>query len=227
MYGYDQAEEFDPVMYNGEENEFLIENLGKSREVATARGIPHAVGRMAIDFLDRVYRLQEGSKLSGESWCGVEALVGASKTWLVESKKWEENAKRGAPRFPSMGAWDLNGKYYHGGAGADSGRVRTYFDSEGNRVPFAVGLFPIDQAYVPEWLQKRKDEGKARIFTELVHDEEHGFVQCPICKHTQNYPPGIRTKYNQARARMAKHLKTAKGQEADAHRQLYTYAFAK
>jgi len=220
--------EFDPVSYSIEGNAFLADHLGESRAVATLRGIPAGVGRDVLEILDDLYRYDQMVSAAGQTWVGFEALKARARIYIEQLAKWEAayqlHVKRDPnyPRYPSMCAWDGFGRYHKAAVGSDSGRVKTYFDEEGNRQPFAIELQPPDaDGYVPEW---QRGLVKPSIFKALEEDEEAGFFECPICKTRESYEPQSVSGRNAARAKMARHLTSAK-REKDAHKQLHALVF--
>jgi len=215
---------FDPANFSLEENQFLIDHLGEPLEAATAKGVPPGVGAGGLKALDIVYRFGRRCDQSGDPFVGFEALKEVCRVFLREHAVMSEQARQGvAPKFPSRYEWDTFGKGHLGGVGSDAGRMRSYFDEQGNRHYFAVKLLTNTERPLPQWLAQKQTK-KAAEHRELVDDQEHGVVTCPICKYSQNYEPGSRSKRAMARTRMGKHLKTAK-REPDLHRQLYTYVF--
>ena len=214
---------FDPVKYSKEENTYLLSHLGEPPVVAL-RGVEKggAVNYNAVKpILDRVYELQELEKHEGQTWVGVEALKGAITIYLEKAIRWHADHKRGAPRFPSMSQWDGRGRPHYQGPGSDVGTVKTYFDSTGKRQSFAVELIPSGQTeWRPDWVKADAPDEKGG----LKLDSEKNRFECLICNHTESFKPESRSSYSAARARMSKHLRTAKV-EVDAHRELHTNEF--
>jgi hypothetical protein len=198
---------FDPARYSVEENKFFLQHLDESPVVALQEAVPEGVNPVTVqEVLGAIYELSELQKHRGNAWAGHAAISTSINTYLAEWEKWEGMAARGAPRFPTMHAWDGRGRPHRGGVGSDSKQVTTYLDTKGNRVPFAVKLQDINpQDFVPDWVQQ--DEP---LPTELVHDAEKGFLQCPVDGWSTNYNPESRQAYNIARARMSRHCKTSK-----------------
>jgi hypothetical protein len=215
---------FDPARFSLEDNQFLIDHLGEPLEVATANGVPPGVTPVAgLQALDDLYRYGRRCEQTGEPFVGFDAIKEACRVFLREHAKMMADHKRGvAPKFPARYEWDSFGQPHLGGVGADTGRVRSYFDEQGQRRYFAIQLVARETVR-PKWLE-RKTTKTAADYRELIEDAEHGTITCPICKFTQNYEPGSRSRRAMARTRLGKHLKTAK-KEPDLHRQLYTYVF--
>lgn len=247
-------EYFDPVLYSIEELNFLIANLGKPTVVAlsTIRAVPLAEparrkdGRIAdknpVNYpdgvnpaavkpiLDKVNEFIDLEKHQGAYWCGVEALKEAAQTFLTENEKWKRDARRGAPRWPSMFSYDMNGRGHLSGPGSDSGQVRTYFGADGKRKPFRVPFVPQDLAGGnPEWANRAIEETPARETASgrkvgLRNDTENHRIECLVCGHTEQYKTESRSSYNAARARMSRHLRSAKT-EADAHAEVHVLEY--
>lgn len=215
--------EFDPVKLSLEENQFIIENIGKAPVVALRNRVNPQVTLAAVKpVIDGVYELIETAKDDPMfKWVGIEAVKQACQVYLDQAAKWEKNKGRpGAVRFPSMYAWDHRGKPHWRGVGSDSEQVRTYFDSEGNRIPFKISLIPAAQeAWQPEWIA----QVKAMPAWKLVVNSELNRIECP-CGATETFKPESRASYNAARARMSKHLRRVTDQ-VEEHRELHTSEF--
>ncbi len=234
--------EFDPVKFSIEENKFLLKHLGQPSVVALkeiqavhlanpnhkdknpihypAGVIPAAVKPI----LDGVIELEELQKHNQQIWVGVEAIKAAIQRYVDEAEKWAANkGRRGAMRFPSMYTFDSRGRGHLGGVGADSGQVRTFFDANGARVPFAISLLPNgDEAWKPEWLVQNAAIPAAK--KSLTDNKEFSRIDC-FCGHTESYKDGSRASYSAARARMSKHLRRAT-EAVDDHRELHTQEFS-
>lgn len=215
--------EFDPVKLSLEENQFIIENVGKAPVVALRNRTNPQVTLAAVKpIIDGVYELIETEKDDPTfKWVGVEAIKKACQTYLEQAAKWEKNKGRpGAVRFPSMYAWDGRGKAHWRGIGSDSDQVRTYFDNEGNRIPFKIELLPAAQeAWKPEWIAQQK----ALPAWKLVVNEDLKRIECP-CGATETFKAESRASYNAARARISKHLRRATDNVFE-HRELHTAEF--
>lgn len=222
----DDIQKFDPVTYSDAENKFLLDNLGTAPVIArkNALGLSGMNPRAVMPMIERVYELEELKRVEGTNWVGVEALKEKIKIWLRENAKWASDAKRNkrAPRWPSMYSFDAKGKGHRGGPGSDADRVRTYFGSAGERLPFEVYLFPENQA---EWSAPGFDDKPAN--EGLFVDPNSNRIECRvrvgdgICGHTESYKADSRASFNAARARMSKHLRRAT-EEVEAHRELHT-----
>lgn len=235
---------FDPVKYSLQENAFLLKHLGEPPVVAleSIRSVPMpypaqkeknpvlypdgVIPAAVRPIIERVYELQELEKHKGESWVGVEALKGKIRDYLRESEKWSSDKRRGRVRFPSMASYDAKGRPHMGAVGSDSGFVKTYFDANGNRIPFAIELQPSGLAdWHPEWSQEGKvDETLVDKRLQIFVDADNRRMECKICGHTESYKPESRASYNAARARISKHLRTA-DLEVSLHRELHTNEF--
>ena len=184
--------------------------------------------------LDRVYELLDLEAKFGEKWVGVDAIKACIQAYLDQQKKWQADKKRfpNAPRFPSMHSFDAKGRPHRGGPGSDCGEVRTYFDKSGTRHSFSMDLLEYRETggWSPEWLEKPEAPSEAPKFNveqaarALVNDANNNRIECPICKHTESYKPDSRPSYTAARARMSKHLRNDKREQA-LHRELYTNEF--
>jgi len=220
------SEVFDPVFYSINENKFLYEVLGEPPVVAL-RKMPSNVNVRAIEpILRRVYELEQLKEHEGIKWAGIEAVKAKIATYLQENEKWKQDHKRfrKAPRYPSMFSFDTKGRPHRGGVGSDSDRVRTYFDAQGNRVPFEIPLSGIEYE---EWTAPGQASGgtESSPKSALRVDGENNRIECTICGHTESFKTESRSSYNAARARMSKHLRKATV-KVDEHRELHTEEFA-
>lgn len=198
---------FDPVMYSIAENKFFLKHLGESPVAALQDSLPEGVNPDTVqEVLGEVYEREELQKHRGNTWVGQAALISTIQTYLTEWNKWGEMAKRGAPRFPTLHAWDGKGRPHRGGIGSDSNKVSTWIDSNGDRHPFSVELQTTTlQDFHPPWVKEEEP-----LPDDLVHDAEKGFLQCPVDGWSTNYNTDSRNAYNMARARMSRHCKTSK-----------------
>ena len=199
-------EVFDPVKYSLAENKFFLTHLGESPVVAMEDALPKGVNPTAVqEVLGAVYELQELQKHRGKAWVGTEALHESIRTYLHEWEKWRDLALRGAPRFPTLHAWDGKGRPHRGGIGSDANRVTTWLDEDGKRHPFKVPLHEQSMQEAMPWTKEAEPIPDA-----YIHDEEKGVIQCPIDGWSTNYNPDSRSAFNVARARMARHCKASK-----------------
>lgn len=219
---------FDPVECSNVDCAFLMRNLGKPTVVALRDRDAQVTLATVKPILDRINELIELEKAEGLKWVGVEAVKAAIETWLKVNAKWawDYKHKRGAPRFPSLYSYDAKGKPHLSGPGSDSGRVRTYFGPNGERIPFAISLLP--DAQIP-WESPGFTETPAAAG--LYVDSSASRIECTIkkqngdiCGHTESFKPDSRSSFNAARARMSKHLRKAT-EEVEAHRELHTNEF--
>lgn len=230
---------FDPVKFSLEENKFLLKHLGEPSVVALSdirparlpepnkkdknpiyypEGVTPAAVKPA---LDGIYELIELERHQGQEWIGLEALKGAISTYIEQAEKWAaQKGMRGAPRFPSMYAFDSRGRAHLGAVGSDSGQVRTYFDKDGNRIPFAIHLRGEQETWKPDWIAQT-----VAIPTKtLVENDEAGRWEC-FCGHTEKFSKESRSSKTAARARMSKHMRRATD-SVDDHRELHTQEFS-
>jgi predicted nucleic-acid-binding Zn-ribbon protein len=223
-----QNDVFDPVSYSLEECQFLIKYLGQP-PISALKDFPTGPGMTPVavrDALERVYELIELERHRGTAWVGVEELKKRLSVYLEQHAKWTDDHARHskAPAFPSLYSYDGKGRPHRGGPDSDSGRVKTYFDAEGNRKEFAVHLFDnIDRnEWRPEWMQAKV--AAAPSTKKLFNDVENRRIECPICKHTESYKAESASSERAARARMSKHL-VRDTKEVSLHRELYTNEF--
>jgi hypothetical protein len=210
---------FDPTIYSIPECQFLIDNLGKEPVVAL-RSIPPNVNEKAIrPIMQRVHELQRLQDIEGIAWTGVEPLKAAAATYVRENAKWKREAARNrrAPRYPSLYTFDAKGRGHKGGPGSDCHTVKSYFDETGARRRFEVFLFP---EMAEEWVAPAFEAPSDK---RLTVDGEKNRIEC-FCGHTESFKPESRSSYSAARARISKHLRTAKDNVED-HREIHTLEF--
>jgi|TARA_R100000306_G_scaffold26694_1_gene30412 hypothetical protein len=200
-------ETFDPVDYSLAENQFFLKHLGESPVVALQEALPTGVSAAAVrDVLGKVYELDELKKHRDKDWVGVRVIQTAIRVFLHEWEKWRDLNKRGAPRWPTLHAWDGKGRPHRGGIGSDSAKIVSYLDENGKRHRFAVPLHGNEgETFVPPWMREPEP-----LPTECVLDVEKGFMQCPVDSWATNFNPDSRQSQNMARARMAKHCRSSK-----------------
>jgi hypothetical protein len=211
---------FDPVDYSLAENKWLREAIGKPPVVAAGQ-IPQGVNPKAVlPVVQRVYELEQLKTHENQDWCGVVVLQKSIDTYIEQATKWANDRRRGRVRFPSLASYDSRGRAHRGATGADSTKVRTFFDEKGKRQHFEVELIPNETPY---WVAPSVSEDASTAG--ILNNEEKHRIECTVCNHTESYNPDKgRSSYGAARARMSKHLRTAKD-EVDAHREIYTLEF--
>jgi hypothetical protein len=214
---------FNPVNYSESECKFLIAHLGESPVVALEQVPTDVVVQAVQPALERVYELSERERYQreGDKWVGVQAVKDACSIYLFQLDKWRKDHKRGAPAAPPMYSFDSRGRAHRGGIGSDSGMIHSYFAPDGTRLPFTINLFSNDQvAWTPEWVGHGTDEPTAGLKVDAVNQR----IECLVCGHTEHYNLDSRSSYNAARARISKHLRTAKD-ETERHREVHTNEF--
>lgn len=210
-------EKLNPVALSLDENQFLIDHLGEPPLVAL-RVIPAGVNPKAVQpVLEEIFTLMQLEEHRGEKWVGVEAVKDAIRTYLAEAIKWQNDKRRGRPRFPSMHIFDTKGRPHRGGPGSDSGQVKSYFDKNGERQEFAIELAgEVAEEYVAP---TQADAPKGHI----TLNEKLNRYEC-FCGYTSQFNPESRGSQNAARARLSKHLRTATDQ-VEVHREIHTNEF--
>ena len=237
-------EVFDPVKLSLPENEFVIKHAGEPWLVAS-RDIhpvglpnPHRKDMNPVHYpdgvtpaavkpvIERIFELEQEKAHNGQEWVGVEIIKAACKAYIEQSKLWAKNkGRRGSPRFPSMYTFTSKGRAQWSAPGSDSGQVKSYFDKEGNRIPFAVKFVPDEVSdWTPEWLQKVAETDQPAPTDGLKVDEVSNRIECLICGHTESFKPESRASFNAARARTSKHLRSATDR-VDEHREVHSKEF--
>ena len=233
---------FNPVKYSLEECQFLIDHLGEPPIVALSLMTPNVIRKSVEPILNRVFELDQLQAYERKAknnpslitWVGVKPMKAKLVVYLEQQAKRQADKKRypKAPRFPSMSSYDGKNRPHRGGPGSDCGQVRTYFDKEGNRIPFSLDLLDAHETggWTPEWaipesaVVKEQKAFPADVTKKVIDDVENHRMECPICKHTESYKVDSRSSWNAARGRMSKHL-IRDTKEVDLHRELYTNEF--
>jgi hypothetical protein len=216
---------FDPVLLSLPENRFLLEHVGKPPAVVSRIPLPEGVNPKAVmPVIETIYALEEVEKHDKAPWAGVDLIKRQITTYLDQCESWKQMKRRNGPKWPawpSMAAWDAKGKPVMGATGSDAGRVRSYFDENGDRQRFAVSLHDQESpAFLPPWIKTTPN------YDALVTDDAKGFLRCPICEHTETYNPEAQSARNAATGRMAKHLVSAK-ERVESHRELHTKVYGR
>lgn len=215
------SESINPCLYSVEEAKYLVKHLGEPPEVAGMDATPAGVNPQAVlPLLDRIYRLQQQADSRGLQWCGIQAVKDGFQTYVNVFAQWQEDQRRGAPKFPSQYVWDASGRGHKGAVGADGGVIHTYFDETGTRKSFVIELLGTSDTYVPTWARKVEKQP----IPKLIHDQAKGTIECPVCHLTHNYDPQTRSTFNLAMGRMQKHL-TSATKDSDMHREVFTQEF--
>jgi hypothetical protein len=213
---------FDPVLYSLQELQFARDRLGTPPAVALRDPLPAGVSVPTVTRLLRaVYELEELRTHSGVAWVGVPQVQAVIDAYLREHQKWQDMHRRGAPKFPTMYAWDARGRPHKYGVGSDSGQVRTWIDADGARHKFALDLKPADhEPFVADWVKPQEP-----LPTELIEDLAQGVVTCPLCGYSQSFNSESAASHRMARARIGKHCKSSGVKDPYRHRQFYTHVF--
>lgn len=200
-------ETFDPVKYSLEENQFFVDHLGESPVVALGAALPAHVSPVVVrEVLGAAYEREELKQHRGTAWVGVDTCINASKVYLTECEKWAQLAKKGAPRFPSLFAWDGRGRPHRGGIGADSGQVTTYLLPNGERQRFAIELDgSVIMDFKPSWVKEEEP-----LPSDCTVDMERGILTCPVDGWSTDFHAESRSAFNLARARMSRHCRHSK-----------------
>lgn len=235
---------FDPVRLSLEENAWLLKHLGEpwivaSRDVYPRTNpladpkkdknpiiYPDGVNPNSVrPVIERVYDLIELEKQTGTKWVGVETIRKAAEIYLQQAKRWSEDKRKGAPRFPSLSSYDSKGRPHWSGSGSDSGQVKTYFGPDGKRENFAVEYTPSGEGtWVAEWAEKVAEVADVPV-AGLTVNKDLSRIEC-FCGHTEKFNPDSRASFNAARARISRHLRSDKKQEfVEQHRELHTSEF--
>lgn len=213
---------FDPVLYSLEENNFILAHLGQPPVVAQAE-LPATMPWVGVGkVLESVQELEDMKAHRGQSWIGIDKLKDVITAYLLAHQKWMSDRRRGAPCWPSMYSFDTKGRPHWQGIGSDVGQVRTYFSSDGTRIPFAINLVAEEiPQWVPDWI--RLGGSDKPTAAGLVLNKDASRLEC-FCGHTEKFNPDSRASYRTARARISRHLRKAID-EVERHRETHTHEF--
>lgn len=224
---------FHPALLSDEELAFLLDNLGKPPVAALHKirtGDYPGVNPVAIhDTLNVLYDNELLRQHEGVAWCGFEAIAGSIERYLGWRAKSIEIRKRSRGRIahPSQFQWDGDGQPHRYGIGADSGdMVRTEILSDGSRQAFEVALHGTPESMlgalneVADWLPG-SPTAPTKPADEVVEARkgQFGTYTCSICGKSENFKTASRHMQNLARARMVRHLTSAR-EEINRHRLL-------
>ncbi len=250
---------FDCPLLNDRENEFVFEHAGipphlaleavniPMHSVIDDEGLPAIVPEICLPMvqaiLNRFIELDQIFEAKGRTWIGIEPVRERIRLWLdwyrVEYIEAQTRAG-GKGHHPSMSTYTSRGEAIYGGVGADRGRVRTYFDSDGVRQPWALNLVgDVVAGRLPNFARlpaagakpPAKDGGNgagqpAGIGSTaggepmpILIDEERGVMTCPVpeCYNTETWKPARPRDRNLAKGRMIRHCQIARD-EKSAHR---------
>jgi hypothetical protein len=226
---------FDPALLSFPDCDFLLNHAGEAPIVAKSNLPLHCNAVTVMQWIERFYELEELKKARGYDWAGVEAVKASIQTYLAVREAWKRDQSYGAPKHPSMYAFDSRGNAHESAPGSDSDRVRTYFDETGKRIPFAIHIVEAGStgSWKPSWITKKSPEQvKAEVGEtsttpfEILEPAGKNCLECgvPGCGHTETFKPESRSSRNSARARMSRHLRNSKI-ESQAHLELHTLEF--
>jgi hypothetical protein len=229
---------FDPVLYNQRELDKIIDlDLGKPSIVLKRdlEDLSDNERETILPLVDRVFDLAQLEQHTGTSWAGVDSIKDSAKMYREYLKQFQANKEASGQGFhPSMHTFDSRNRPRFGGPGSDNGRVRTYLDKDGKRVPFAVqlteqggpaqwqfgGLATVDGA----WGDLSTVQADRTI--ELITSQTETMVnlECPICGWTTSYERDSQASEDKGRHEMAKHC-LAPPSELEMHQILHTEEF--
>lgn len=215
---------FDPVDFSIEENQFLVKHLGEPPIVAARSLTPTIAKKGVMSVLERVQELEQIKSHTGAEWCGIQAIKDSIMVYLEQAEKWASDKRRGRIRFPSMYSYDSRKRPHWSGTGADCGKVKTYFNAAGERVPFAVVL--VDDGvteWTPDFLAPTEVVDDTPKAPDIKLNAAASRFEC-FCGHTDEFKAESRASFTAARGRMGKHCKNATS-EVERHREAYTLEF--
>lgn len=211
---------FDPVLYSKGELEFVLDNLGKSPNVALhgfkrRPGInPVAVREVLEVFKDH----EEMEDAHGIEWAGYETIAESIQRWLAWQERCLAIYNAGGPRHPSMHNWDSEATMSKFGIGSDScDRVRAEILDNGERRQFKVQLVGgTDQATdLMPWLRKDPAAQARAQEDRTKYDAKKCSFTCGVCGEIiATHQKGSTRSKRTAESKVLKHLKTARVEPA-------------
>lgn len=220
----------------------VVQDDGLIRRHTICTVNPSAVSEV-LDKVQAVVQTQAAGRLLGR-FVGYDA-VREKLSVALEYNRRRQEAKRYNPTegHPSMSSYDSTGRAHTQGVGSDSQRVVTYFDHQGKRHRYAFDLVeaPVGRRGGTAWAvmdvkeavkpvvdkpseyESPVDPEMPEVMSFVVNDTEH-YVQCPVCKHVEQWKPQSAISRGHARNRMLKHCSSAKD-EVQAHRRLAMESF--
>lgn len=223
---------FEPAFLSDQELRYILTHLGEPPIAALHGTLPEGVNRTQIQkTLGRLYELQQLQEHRNVPWAGFDAIRESIEAYLQWSARTREISRRtnGNVRHASMFVWDSSGRRYKFGIGADTSAVRTEIGPDGARKPFAVdllnpdsNLLGADMSDVMPWVGSAPNPMSPthQDKIETVEQGENGYLKCSVCLKQIEFDPNNTQSRSQARAQMARHLKSA-NREIDRHRILY------
>lgn len=215
---------FDPSLLSFPDCDYLLAHAGEQPVVAL-KNVPANCNRYTMkQWIDRFYELDELAKAGFGDWAGIESVKATIQTYLDVREQWRKEESYGAPRNPSMYSFDTRGNAHYSAPGSDSGRVKTYFDDKGNRLPFALNLIDNSSTgkWKPVWVRDNKPVEKPAV----IEPTGKNVIECGVegCGHTETYRPESRSSYNVARGRLSRHMRRAQF-EPQAHLEMHSLEF--
>lgn len=228
---------FEPAMFSLPELRFLSENMKLPPSAAFHNFDPEGKHRGVIRVraeaaLVKFSQLAELEQYRQVPWAGYAAIQESIERYLLWFDRTAEIERRGGPPNASQFMWDDTGTPHRYAIGSDAGElVRTEILDNGDRRAFGVKLtlapgdaLKADLKDIAPWIKSPVNELTKADKIEFTTIKRQGICRCPICGKTEEFDAADRTKRTAARARMARHLKTATV-EVNRHRMLYTREF--
>lgn len=229
---------FEPGLMSLPELNFMLGHLGEPAHVALYNLDPEKsqgiIKSRLEKVLTRIYELKELQTHRQVEWAGIDAIEDSITRYIDWHTRVQEMKRRGFKRGePSQFHWDEMGDAYKFAIGADSAElVRTEILDDGSRKPFGVQLtmtpsqmMAMDLSDVAPWINRGKAklrESPDKLETAVL--KRQGTIRCSICGKSEEFDSANRQSRNNARARMAKHLKRATS-EVHRHRLLLRTEF--
>ncbi len=223
---------FIPANYSRAELLWLHEHLGQSvavaiEDVAFPAGVnPHAVEPI----IRETHRREEKRQIKGIEWAGFDVIRDSIQrylAWMNKSEQVYTRTKRTANPIRHASQAVLDGRsLILGMVGADSKNcVVSEILPDGSRKSFNIELDDANgESLIREVnadpmgvLLNADKRPAAPVVDQITDDTEHGLLVCPICQYTINYDPKRQSTKAAAKARMGRHLSTAK-LEVERHR---------
>ena len=206
---------FDSALYNAEELEFMVENLGESPGVArSSPGFPTAPDsvppvQLALQRFKDLEELSQREQVDG--WVGMEAVKAHIENWQERQRRYfklKEQDPEGKGFHPEMYKFDSRGKAHWAGPGTCSGRVMHPLNllpvTERSRQDFTKGIG--DEPEVEVEVEATYNRDACVFANEGEDDPTSSYLDCPVCHDHFKYDANSQHSQNGAWGQLSKHL---------------------